>query len=80
MAGKVIDEQSAPDGTALVEKLLRDCQKLLTELEDFRAFVEQRRILGYRFYKPVEVISLKTAVATELKTLQKVNSFLIHSA
>ena len=70
MTTEVIHDASQPsDGAALVKSLLGKCQRLLTELEEFREFAEQRKL--YR-YSPVEIGQLKSTVRSEYRSLQKV--------
>lgn len=63
------DSQSIPDGTALAEDLLARCKTLLSELEAFRNFVDERRT---EQEPVVDTRKFQTSVGTELKSLQRV--------
>lgn len=65
------DTQSNPDGTALAESLLARCKTLLSELEAFRTFVDER---AAEQEPVVDIRKFQSSVNTELKSLHKVNS------
>ena len=58
------------DGGRLAEDLVSKCHKLLRELEEFRNFVTEQKLVQE---PAVEIRKFQTSVATELKCLQKVN-------
>lgn len=64
------DAQSNPDGTDLAESLLTKCQTLLSELEAFRTFVDER---AAEQEPVVDIRKFQTSVGTELKSLHKVH-------
>ena len=67
------DIQNTFDGTALAESLLKRCHHLLAELEEFRTFLEQQRT---EQESAVEIRKFQQSVGSELKSLQKVFTFL----
>ena len=58
------------DGGRLAEDLLSKCHSLLRELEEFRSFVTEQKLVQE---PAVEIRKFQTSVATELKILQKVD-------
>lgn len=63
------DTRSIPDGTALAENLLARCKALVSELEAFRVFVDERRA---EQEPVVDIRRFQTSVGTEWTSLQKV--------
>ena len=57
------------DGGRVAEDLLSKCHTLLRELEEFRSFVTEQKLVQE---PAVEIRKLQTSVATERKILQKV--------
>ena len=57
------------DGGRLAEDLLSKCHTLLRELEEFRNFVTEQKLVQE---PAVEIRKFQTSVATELKILKKV--------
>ncbi|KAI9875218.1 MAG: hypothetical protein M1830_008734 [Pleopsidium flavum] len=62
-------QTSTQDETVLVEDLLRNCQGLLKELEDFRTFLVQQKK-----DRTVEIRQFKNSVQSELKSLAKLSN------
>ena len=62
-------EAIVTDGNRLAEDLLSKCQNLLRELEEFRNFITEQKLVQD---PAVEIRKFQTSVATELKILQKV--------
>ena len=58
------------DGGRLAEDLLSKCHTLLRELEEFRNFITEQKLVQE---PAVEIRKFQTSVATELKILQKVH-------
>ena len=59
------------EGTSLVEDLLLRCQRLLSELEAFRLYLDEARH-GQNAEHAVDIKQFCGPVATEFKSLQKV--------
>lgn len=68
---KLNGEAPSTDGAALAEDLLKRCRSLLTELEDFGAFVLEQKL---QQEPAIEIRKFQTSVATELKSLEKVGT------
>lgn len=62
-------ESTPTGGTALAEYLLTKCQTLLNELEAFSTFVTEQKL---EQDPAAETRKFQNSVATELKSLQKV--------
>ena len=62
-------EAIVTDGGRLAEDMLSKCHTLLRELEEFRSFVTEQKLVQE---PAVEIRKFQTSVATELKILQKV--------
>ncbi|KAL2048231.1 hypothetical protein N7G274_000142 [Stereocaulon virgatum] len=65
---KLNGETPSTDGAALAEDLLKRCRSLLTELDDFGAFVLEQKL---QQEPAIEIRKFQTSVATELKSLEK---------
>lgn len=63
-------EAIVTDGGRLAEDLLSKCHTLLRELEEFRSFVTEQKLVQE---PAVEIRKFQTSVAIELKSLQKVH-------
>lgn len=60
-------EGQRPNGTAIAEELLGQCHQLLSELEEFRIFLTERRK-----EQIVDIRQFHNSVRSELKSLERV--------
>ena len=65
-----ITEAPSTEGSSLAEDLLARCQNLLSELEDFRKFMAEKRS---EQEPAVDIHKFQTSVTTEHKSLQKLS-------
>ena len=62
-----LEQADPPNGPALAEDLLRKCHQLLSELQNFKAFLSKHKIEHV-----VDIRQFHNAVRSELKSLERV--------